>query len=627
MTTTTTAPKTDFASGFVAPSHEQWMGLVAKVLAGADFDRRLVSRTADGIAMQPLYTRADVPARLASNAGRLPAIRDSGWDIRAMHAESDPRMANTAILQDLEGGATSIALTMGHGGLPCDPAILATAVAGVDLSLCRIALVAGEDTVSAAAALARLWDDSAVSAADRRATLGADPLGTLARTGRLDQPIGDAITQAARLARDMRDLPHVSALIADGHPYHAAGASEAQELAAVLSTLVDYLRACESTGMTPTQAMAKLSVGLACDADQLMTIAKLRAARRLLSRIAEACGDASAADRVEIASASAWRMLTRRDPWVNMLRTTVACAAAAIGGADAIVVLPFTWPLGKPDAFARRIARNTQIVLQEEAGLGRVADPAAGSFAIERLTDELAEKAWVLFQAWEGKGGMAAMLTSGQAQAEIAATAAKRAADIASGKAALTGSSAFPRLGDDGVTTSPWPRPSPPTKSPAVTVDPLAMRRLAEPYEALRDAADAHAGKHGARPRIFLANLGSTSEFAARATWITNLLAAGGIEAITNEGFTTSADAGRAFADSGASVACLCGTDATYAALGEATAMTLVQAGARAVLLAGRPGDREPDFRRAGVGDFIFAGTDQITMLTRLHAMLGVASA
>jgi methylmalonyl-CoA mutase len=274
-----------------------------------------------------------------------------------------------------------------------------------------------------------------------------------------------------------------------------------------------------------------------------------------------------------------------------MLRTTMATAAAAMGGADAITVLPYSTPLGRPDAFARRIARNTQIVLMEESALGRVADPAGGSWFVEKLSDDLAAAAWKIFQEIEADGGIVAALASGRLQGMIAAAADARAKQIATGRQELTGVSAFPSLGDDGVKAEPWPAAEP-VASGGTVVEPLPQRRLGAPFEALRDRADCAAA--GGKPlRIFLANLGSLAEFNVRATWIKNYLAVGGIAAVDTGAFTASGDAAAAFAASGAEIACICSSDANYALLGEATAQALKSAGAREVCPPAGPGNKK----------------------------------
>ncbi len=369
------------------------------------------------------------------------------------------------------------------------------------------------------------------------------------------------------------------------------------------------------------EALPKIVVGIAADDDQFLTVAKLRAARRLIWRVAEASGAGEAAAKVRIASATSFRMMARRDPWTNILRTTIACAGAVIGGADSIVVLPFTVALGKPDRFARRIARNVQIVLQEESNLGRVADPAGGSWYVEKLTDDVAQAAWKVFQDIEGKGGMAAALASGQVQDMIAATAAARDKAIATGRMELTGVSAFPLLGDDGVTVEPWPAPKGGSKALAVTVKPLQPRRLAQPFEELRDQADA-ARAAGKEPKVFLASLGEIVQHNVRSTWVQNYLASGGIASLKSDGYASAEEAAAAFKASGAAVACICSSDAVYAEKAEATAKALKAAGAKTVLMAGRPGDKEAAFKAAGVDQFLFAGGDAVVTLKGMLGLL-----
>ncbi len=273
---------------------------------------------------------------------------------------------------------------------------------------------------------------------------------------------------------------------------------------------------------------------------------------------------------------TSWRMLAKRDPWTNIIRTAIACAGGALGGADSITVLPFTFPLGETDSFARRVARNIQIVCQEESNLGRVVDPAGGSWYVEKLTDDdLAQKAWSLFQDIEKQGGIAAALQSGYLQAEIAKSAEAKAKAIATGRAELTGVSAFPILGDDGIAPSPWPHNPPAKATPAVTIAPLKMARLAEPFEALRDAAAAAAAKTGKPFAVFLASLGQVVDHNVRSTWIKNYLAAGGIAANMSDGYANAEAAAAAFKASGLDAACICSSDAVNAEHAEPTAKAL----------------------------------------------------
>jgi len=404
---------------------------------------------------------------------------------------------------------------------------------------------------------------------------------------------------------------------ADGVVAHVAGASEAQELAFMLSTLVAYLRAAEKGGLTPAEALPKINVSLAADIDEFSTIAKLRAARRLIWRVADACGAGDAAASVTINCPTSYRMMAKRDPWTNILRTTIACTGAALGGADAIVVLPFTFALGKPDAFARRVARNIQIVCQEESHLGRVTDPAGGSWYVENLTEDMAKKAWEIFQDIEGRSGIAAALASGYIQDMIAKTAEARAKDITTLRQELTGVSAFPLLGDDGVHAEPWPTATAPSVKPVVEVKALKPHRLGEAFEALRDAADAHGGF-----KVFAASMGEISDHNVRTTWIKNYLAAGGIATLISDGYKMPEEAAAAFKASGATAACICSSDAVNAALAQPTADALKKAGATLVLMAGHPGDAEAALKAAGVDQFLFAGADAVATLKGLQERL-----
>jgi len=613
------------AEGFPAPALKEWRALVDRALKGADFEKRLVSRTADGLAIKPLYTRADT---LASSVGALPGmppltrgtktVREGlGWDIRTFHIERDPKAANAAILEDLNGGVTSIGLQIGDGGLTLEKEALGQALDGVLLDVCPIILVAGEHFFDAALAMSTLWDARAIAPSDRQGSFGADPLGTLTRNGSLTEPVDTALARAVALMKATEASPRLQAMTADGVIFHVAGASEAQELACMLATLVAYLRAAEHGGIAPVEALPKIDVALAADIDEFATIAKLRAARRLIWRIADASGAGDAATRVKLNCPTSFRMMAKRDPWTNILRTTVACAGAALGGADSIVVLPFTFALGKPDAFARRVARNIQIVCQEESHLGRVSDPAGGSWYVENLTEDLARKAWEIFQDIEARGGMLACLTSGYVQDMVAKTAEVRARSIAAVKQELTGVNAFPLLGDDGVKAEPWPAPVPPIGKPAIEVTPMRPHRLGEAFEALRDAADAHGGY-----KIFLASMGEIIDHNVRTTWVKNYLAAGGIEALVSDGYKTPEAAAEAFKASGAKAACICSSDTVYASQAAPTASALKAAGATLVLMAGRPGENEAELKSAGVDQFLAAGADAVATLKRLQAQL-----
>jgi methylmalonyl-CoA mutase len=650
-----TIAKEVFAVGaeFSAGSREEWRHLVEGVLARSgkpgisalDAERALATEVEDGLWVQPLYTAEDaVPGpgwpgfAPFTRGGRAhgPGVSStgaSGWDVRQQHAHPDPRRTNEAVLADLENGVTSLWLTLGGPGLPV--AAMPDALQGVYLDMAGIVLDAGADFAAAAKQLLALCTEgpTAIPAGGANGNLGADPLGLLARTAQgadTARQFGEAALLAARCAAE---FPGVRALTVDALPYHDAGASAAQELGLSMSTAVAYLRELTQAGLTASQAAGQLEFRYAASADQFLTIAKLRAARRLWSRVAEVCGisGADAAQRQHAVTSAL--MMTERDPWVNMLRTTVAGLAAGVGGADAVTVLPFDSALGLPDDFARRIARNTQAILLDESNLGRVIDPAGGSWYVERLTDQLVRGAWDWFQQAERAGGQHAALRSGWVAMRIARNWAKRSADLASRREAVTGVSEFPNLAEEPLVRDP---------APARPKGGLPRVRRSAAYESLRSRSDVLQAVTGARPRIALVALGSAAVHSARSTFAANLFQAGGIETVLSEtglseGGLAEEPAGSAagqpdlaalagsFAASGARAACICSSDAVYAACAEDAATALKAAGALWVVLAGRPGDRREAYHNAGVDAFVYAGCDAPTALTTVLDQIGAS--
>jgi methylmalonyl-CoA mutase len=617
------------AGEFPAGTREQWLRLVDGVLKGARFDKRLVSRTYDGLPIEPLYPRAaDARPVAARTAG-------AAWTIMQRAEHPRPAAANAEALHDLENGATGLALVFAgaasaHGyGLPPTPDAIARALDRVYLDAgIRLDLELPPFVRDPALHVAALVKQRGLNPQTVDVRFGLDPVPSLAATGRMSAPWSELAKRFAGTVTELRGHGFTGPFAAaDGRLIHNAGGSEAQELAFVLAAAVACLRALETNGVTLDAARRMIYFRLAADADQFMTIAKFRALRKLWARIEQACG----LDPVpaHVAAETAWRMMTRRDPYVNMLRATVAVAAAGFGGADAITVLPFTAALGLPDRFARRIARNTQLVLLEESHLAKVPDPAAGSGAIEDLTGKLCAASWTLFQEIERAGGAVAALETGLIQGKVAATRAERETNIARRRDALTGTSEFPDIREAAVHVLQV-APDPPAangEKEHASFAALPSIRLAEPYEALRDASDAVLAKTGARPKVFLANLGKLSDFTARTLFARNFFEAGGIEAVSNDGFASRDDMIAACKASGATLVCLCSSDKVYAAEAADAAKALASAGATHIYLAGRPGEIEADLKAAGVQDFIYVGCDVVATLRAAHAALGVPAA
>ncbi|WP_405016505.1 methylmalonyl-CoA mutase subunit beta [Kitasatospora sp. NBC_00070] len=617
------------AAEFSDATREQWQLLVEGVLRksgaqdvhGTRAEDALTTELQDGLRARPLYTAEDAPAE-AGYPGFPPYLRGgraegsvvSGWEVRQRHAHPDPQRCNEAVLADLENGVGSLWLTVGGSGLPVTA--LPDVLNGVYLDLAPVVLDAGPEFAAAAEQLLAVLAERGVPADAAQGNLGADPLGLLARTGQGDGLDGQLAEAVALAVRCDRDHPGLRALTVDALAFHDAGASPAEELGASLATGVAYLRALTGAGLSVDAACAQLEFRYAADADQFLTIAKFRAARRLWARVAQVAGAAagpSAAQRQHAVTSSV--MMTERDPWVNMLRTTVACLAAGVGGADAVTVLPFDTALGLPDAFARRVARNTQAILLEESHLARVIDPAGGSWYVEQLTDELARAAWAWFQEIERAGGQAAALRSGLVRDRIAATWAKRSTDLARRREPITGVSEFPNLQEQPVVREPAPAP---------LGGGLPRVRRAAAFEALRTRSDAQLAEAGARPRVFLAAIGPAAVHTARSGFAANLFQAGGLQtrlAASSEVAALAAE----FAADGATVACLCSSDQLYQEHAEELAAALKAAGARQVLLAGRPGDRREAYQVAGVDEFVFVGSDVVAVLSSVLDQIGVA--
>jgi methylmalonyl-CoA mutase len=605
------------AADFPEAGRDEWSTLVDQVLRrsgrlGADAPagagvRALTTTTPDDIAVPPLFTADDATGLAVGVPGRRPFVRGSrptggvpaGWDVRQRHAEPDPATVRTAITEDLENGAHSIWLTVGGGGAPVHG--LAEALADVALDLAPVVLDAGAVAEPAAEAFLTLAAGRGVADDALLGTLGLDPIGLRARTG-----AGPAVESVVPLARRIAQAyPHVRAVVVDALPVHAAGGSDAQELGFSLAAGVAYLRALTAAGLPVDTAARLLEFRYAATAEQFPTIAKLRAARRVWARVLEVSGAAPSTPPVVHAVASP-AMYTRRDPYVNLLRGTVAGFAAGLGGADAVTVAPFDAAIGASTPFSRRIARNTQSMLIMEAHLGRVIDPAGGSWFVERLTDDLARTGWAFFQHVEAAGGAVAALDSGILAEEIGTVRARREKDVATRRVPVTGVSEFPDLAEAPVARTPRPEH---------TGGGLPVFRPAGRFEAFRDHSDAVLGATGKRPRIFLATLGPLSAHTARATFARNLLAAGGIDAVEAGPTQTAEDVIAAFAKTGARVAVLCGTDSAYAECATEIVAALRVAGARRVLLAG---GTQVD----GLDGHLYAGGDALAVIGSVYSGL-----
>lgn len=613
------------AAEFPAAGRDDWLGLVDEVLRrsgriGADAplgagEQELVRRTADGIAVRPLYTADDPLPGPIGVPGAAPFVRGStrhgsvpdGWDVRQRHAHPDPGAARSAVLADLENGVSSIWLVVGGGGTAV--ADLPAALEGVHLDLAPVVLDAGAEAAAAADAFLALAAERGVVADALLGTLGLDPIGVRVRTGR--GPDVDSVVEPAR--RVAEHHPLMRAVVVDATAVAGAGASDAQELGWSLSAGVAYLRALVGAGVDVTMAAGLLEFRYAATAEQFPTIAKLRAARRLWSRVLEASGARPQRGQLQHA-VTAPTAFSRRDPYVNLLRGAVAGFAAGVGGADAVTVAPFDAAIGADTAFSRRIARNTQALLVEESHLARVLDPAGGSWFVESLTGSLAEAGWAFFQELEAAGGAVAALDSGLVAERVGAVRERRAADVATRRTPITGVSEFADLAEKPVQREPRPAAAG-GDAGGDAGGGLPVYRPSAPFEERRDRSDAVLAATGTRPRAFLATLGPLAAYTVRAGFARNLLHAGGVETVEAGPTTTADEVVAAFLEAGTPVAVLCSTDALYAERAAEAVAALRESGAACVLLAGSS-------HVPGLDGQLKAGGDALAVIDTVYAAL-----
>ena len=608
------------ADVFPAWGEADWRKAAEAALKGASLDT-LASRTADGVRIEPIY---------APVQGARPLRADAPWRVIARLDHPDAREANVQALDDLAGGADGLQVVFsgavgayGFGLRRSAPATLHAAFESVKFDAGpHFELDLGNDGPGEALNFAALIERSGASPRDCPVAFGLDPYAA-STFASFPADWGAHVKPFVGAALALRAKGFGGPLVvADARSVHAAGGAPAQELAFALGAAVGLLRALNAAGFSLDEARERIAFRLAADADQFVTLSKFRALRLLWARIEQACGLEERPAHVQ--AESAWRMMTARDPYVNVMRGTIAAFSAGLGGADSVSVLPHTLAVGLPDSLARRLARNGQLILLRESHLGFVADPAAGAGAFEALTEALCDKGWTLFQETEAGGGLAAALANGALQTQVAKSAAALKGDVARLKSLITGVSAHVDLGERSAETA---AAAPKREQAAAAEGALAPMRLAEPFEDLRAQSDAILEASGERPKVVLVALGPEPSHRRRVGFIRDWLEAGGIEPVYDGEAATPDEAIRSLRAAGASVACLCGDDAAYAAHGAAFAAAIKTAGVKGLIVAGRPRDTEAALRGAGVDAFISAGGDAVAAAQDLYRRLASSGA
>lgn len=588
----TMTESTPLAQGFAPVDRAAWRALVAAALARSrgevspdDAERLLATTTDDDYTVSALYTPDDVAdLPIPADPGSPDFVRGAApaagmdWDIRQRHITVADTPA--AVTDDLANGVTSVWLTGG------DPDTVAEVLAAVDLADTPVIVEDYEPGARLARTL--LASEEPLNPAS---SLGLDPLGILAATGRAPD-VDDTVALAGEA-----QAAGIKAFTIDGSVYHDAGASFGEELGAVTAAGLATLRLLTDAGMDVATAAGLLEFRIVVTDDQFASIAKLRAARIMWARVLDVAGAGSDTGQLQHATTSI-AMLTSRDPWVNLIRNCVAGFAAGVGAAASVTVEPHTFALEPADTFALRMARNTQLLLLQESHVGFVADPAGGSYYVENRTRQLADAGWAVLREIEAAGGMTAALDSGALAARIERTWNRTSERVAARRAPITGVSEFPDRERRDTPAQGWRRPG----------GGLPQHRVAEAFEVLRDRADVAATE----PVIALITLGPLARHAARETFATNLFAAGGISTVS---VAFDPDVSLELPD-GVAAACVCGTDEDYDQHIEQVASAAGAAGVRRLLVAGKPGARAERDEAAGVVGHIYVGCDALAVLT-----------
>ncbi len=699
----------DLLKDFKQATYEEWREAAEALLKGAPFEKRMLTKTPEGIVLQPIYRQEDVAAletsTYAPGEGNFSRGADASgylgnaWEIAQEQPYGDPLVFNEALLKDLDAGQSAVNVLLDAASqLGIDPDAaeeaqvgecglslsslddLKVAFAGLKADYLPVYFQSGCAGLSTQALFNAWLKNQGLEAAKVKGGLNMDPYGVLAARGKLPASLDALLDELALLVKyNAKNAPGFAAAGISGIPYHGAGASATEELASVLSTGVAYLRAMDARGISVDDAASQVRFTLSIGGNFFMEIAKFKVARMLWAKIVKELGGGPDACRMNVHARTGMANKTQLDPYVNMLRTTTEAFSAVVGGASSVCVGCFDETMRLPDDFSRRIARNLQVILQEECELTHVIDPAGGSWYIDSLTDELAKKAWGAFQALEKDGGIVASLKSGKWQATLAEIRASREKLLAQRQASLIGTNQYPNLEETplaaGVVTSEafkskvraaakarreanqcstvrdaYNKVSEEDKLSFLTdaveggatigcitklfrsdaveevlETPLPSWRLAQKYEALRSAAAKYKAKTGTAPQIFLANLGPLKKHKARADFTRSFFAAGGFECQYSAGIEDFDTGVKDFIKSGARIAVICGTDPDYVEAVPALAAALKKAAPdMKLLLAGFPGDNLEAYKQAGLDDYIFVKSNNYEVNKAHLEWLGV---
>lgn len=707
--------KPDLRQDFTPPTYDEWRQVVDRDLKGVPFEKKLITKTYEGINLKPLYTRDDI--KDLSFLGTMPGYKNfvrgtrsegylkQSWLVAQALPYALSEDFNEALRLDLGRGQDAINFKLdkatmalldadyapkgdvGSGGLSISAInSIERALKGIDLEKYPLFIQAGYLNLPMLMLLSAYLRKTGANAKKLKGSLEADPVAYLLRNGTMPVSITGALEYMAVSSRwAANNAPLLRTVGVDSSIYVDSGASAVQELGYSMATASEYMSALIEGGLSPDQAASSIRFTFGVGPFYFMEIAKLRAARMLWAKIAEAYGAGAEVSKININARTTIYNQTRLDPYVNMLRGTTEAFSAIAGGVSSLELRPFDEAYGIPDEFSRRMARNTQIILKEESHLNELIDPAGGSYYVESLTDEVAQKAWALFAETEESGGFIKALTEGKIQKTVYDTDALRRKDIGKRKSVLVGTNMYANMAEtpleeresdyseiyrirgeylqkfrtegsnednkavldrmeellsedkesivetgakaylSGATIGEVSASLKASIEGETGVEPLKPHRAALPFETLREAASAYRGKTGKSPRIFFANMGPLSQHKARADFSRGYFEAGGFEVISPKGFATPEDAATSAIESGANAVCICSTDDSYPEIVPPVSRIIKEKNpGLQLLLAGYPKDNIETFRACGVDDFIYLGSDLYGILSNLMKKTGV---
>lgn len=700
---------------FPEVTYADWRKSVESELKGVPFEKKLVSRTFEGINLQPLYTSVDLAGlpHLENLPGFPPYVRGrsalghptDGWDISQELCYPSAPEFNEAAQSSIERGVTAINMVLdkatrdGHdpdwsqpgevgvGGLSIATLDdLDRALQGIDLEKISLFIRSGSSAMPFAALLMALVRGRKISPEKLQGCIEMDPLGVISHQGLLPQSLAGAYQEMAILTRwCAQKAPKLKTICVHTRAWHESGGTAVQELAFSLATAVEYLREMNNRKLNIDTVAPRIRFAYTVGTNFFMEIAKLRAARLLWSQVVSAAGGNDLSQKLKIHARTSHINKTKYDPYVNLLRTTVESFAAVLGGCDSLQVGPFDEVIRTPDDFSRRLARNTQLILQKECDLSHVIDPAGGSWYVEKLTDELARKAWNLFQDVERLGGMHAALVAGFPQSAVNNTSEERKKALATRRITLVGTTTYANVSEQPLTPTPFNAAAFHTKrerqimahrtqsdeeknqivlsrlsrildsnedafeacidavrsgatlgeiTRAIRIDddagdrvvPVSTERLASDYEKLRGAVDAFAEKK-ARPHVYLMGMGPLSQHKLRADFARSFFEVAGLQVVSSPNLATPEEGVLAAAVSAAPIVVLCSTDETYPSLVPQIIPAIRKHAPTVVtVLAGYPEDQISNFKAAGISEFIHIKANRIETLKRILAKIGISA-